>query len=663
MSLRPKDEDGLAETLLQNDRKFTRSFVRTFHKAWLSKYQRKGHKKEWLIDHVNKTLKNNFEKLFPRESSTQTEEEKPGRVSRASKNEAFAKHKRVYRSKNSIRNNALANKHALLARIPLVVYNDPTSFISDNRCMGFNLVESDVENYRKPVKRPIDRKKQAKKPKATFELSESDSDECSSEREYKAKTRQMSKREGMKKVSSDQFKKEFREYLRKIRGVEAYDFPNLGKLTLVEADSEEAEEARANESSSVARSRQDSVALALQRRKAALESLFQTKHSQRAARAQSRVQRHSGEGHGGLVQQKLQKKSAGLKKAVTKADSHAVAELKAEIVAILQNKKGRPRKSEESKKTQKRASDSKPPTKKAGVEAAPVRDKLEKIRESVSKRLYAEDQIEDSKAIPKKASANLLGKRQSLSPIPDLKQQTSARKVVVDATKTTAASNKKVSLIKAQLESPRFVKPLNKEPLEGQRLFLEDFTNGNQLQTKKKSVGEKVSLEESAYKLEQITAKKGDEGGLLIKESLSKLFDRLGNDIQLKASIDKGKLSIREKENIHNEIKKSGVLTEKSQKVIENIIKNSISKSVKKSEVKEPPISNDKLTSIMNLPEATVRFEELIKPQGQLVLPAAYKRLLTKFEKLDDVMNFMNMKQTPTYLGIVCKAFSSSFNE
>jgi hypothetical protein len=660
MSLRPKDEDDLAETLLHNQHKFTRTFVRNIHKAWLKKYQPHSSKREWLIDHINKTLKSNMSKYFPRQEHKEKDAHAPSHISEEAMAKPAQEHKRVYRSKNSIRKQQAVLKAAPLAKIPPVVYKNPAIFIGDSGCFGFNLVESDIENNQKPVKRPYNRQKPTKKALSQQIPSDSDDSECSSEREFKAKIIQMSKKESMRKVSTVQFKREFQEYMRKVRGDEDYDFPNLGKLTLVDPETEEPPESLPTAPVKVqkmkiedrvrGRRAKDSVTLSLSRQRQALDKLVSTKRSQREERAKLRGEKSDAEGP-------------------------AVKFIK-NLVSVLPKKRGRkPGLKKETSVPKKRG---RPP--KLPLESAPIanelvqkkrgpkpdggkphkKDRLEKIRESVSKRLYAEDQVEESKLPPKKSEAELLGKRKSVSPLPD-NRLTSARKVLVDATKTTMASTKKPSASKHLLHSPAYISTLKKEVTDGQKLFLEDLRDELKVQTRKKSLDDRQAPEESAYKLEQITVKKGEETTTHIKESLNKIFDRIGNDC--KRSVDKGKISLKEKDGLFADGKMNGVLTERSQNLIDNIIKRSIIKSTKKSEVKEAAVDQEKVNSILKLPEASVRYEEFLKPQGQLQLPHQYKRLLQKFEKLDDVINFMNMKQAPTYLKVVSKAYSTSLNE
>lgn len=659
MSLRPKDEDDLAENLLQRDRKLTRTFVRGFHKAWMKKYHPDEKKRDWLIDHVNKTLLNQRQKSSTREKLDEIVQLKSSKVSLKKKNGLIKKPKRVYRSKKSIKDNLQSHKVALLMKIPLEVYKNPASFIGDSGCLGFNLVESDKEDYRKPVKRPFNRKKTEKLLKKQVQISESDSDECSSEREFKAMNPHMSKKDSMMKVSSIQFQREFQDYLRKVRGEEAYDFPNLGKLTLIEPDDEQLKQLDQSASVSVLAKHREPVPVSLDRQRQALNALKAAKQSQRAMRAKIRVEKSDHEApEDSYLDKKKGKKQINSKKP-TKKKVNLLPKFVAEAVEPIKKPRGRPRKVIEVKMPSENPLEKKHRVEKRDEIKLKKKDKLEKIRQSVSKHQYVEDTIEKCKVQAKKNEGELLGKRQSVSPIPDPHQDTS-RKVLVDAIKTTAASNKKLERASHLANSPGFHHTLKKEGAENQRFFLEDLQQAQALQTRKKSLDDKINFEESAYKLQQVTIKKAEEGGLNIKESLNKIFDRLGNE---KASLEKGKISIREKENTPFDIKKKGYLTEKTQNVIQDVIKRSLIKSIKKSESKEATQGLEKLNSILKLPEASTRYEELLKPQGHLSLPHSYKNLLQKFEKLDDVVNFMNMKQTPTYLGVVTKAFTSSFNE
>jgi hypothetical protein len=659
MSLRPKDEDDLAENLLQTGRTFTRKFVRNIHKSWLHKYHPNQEKKDWLIDHINKTLKNNRGKSTNKEVYQEKDDVKQISLSRVSKHAGFAKPKRVYRSKKSIRDNLQSQKVALMWKVPMVVYKNPQSFIGDSGCLGFNLVESDIEDYRKPVKRPFNRKKVAEKKKKEVQVSDSDSDECSSEREYRALASQMTKKESMKKVTSLQFMREFQEYLRKVKGKEAYDFPNLGKLTLVDAEAVEAGERESSASGASDGRAKASVAASLERQRQALQALKAAKQSQRAQRHLKRADHSETEAPQSRAGSKRRGRKPLGKKIVKKTGLTARPKPVTQAVEIVKKPRGRPRKNIETKLTEEQANQSKKVWNKKEENVSPKKDKLEKIRESVSKRHYVEDNFEQSKVKPKKNEGELLGKRKSVSPLHDNRND-STRKVLVDANRTTAASNKKPGMGHSLLQSPGFMNTVKKEGLESQRLFLEDLPLAQNQQTRKKSLDERVNFEESAYKLQQVTVKKGEEGVVNIKESLSKIFDRIGNE---KGSLDKGKLSLKMKENLHNEIRRNGNLTDRSQNVIQDILKRSIIKSIKKSETKEALKDQERLNSILRLPEATTRFEEILKPHGGLTLPTSYQRLLQKFEQLDTILNFMNMKQTPTYLGVVSTAFNSSINQ
>lgn len=659
MSLRPKDEDDLAENLLLKDRKLTRTFVRGFHKAWMRKYHPEDQKREWLIDHVNKTLLSKHQKPYFRTKGDEKVQLKSSKVSLVNKNDVIKKPKRVYRSKKSIKDNLQSKKVALIKKIPLEVYKNPASFIGDSGCLGFNLIESDIEDYRKPVKRPYNRKKSVKLSKQQGPISESDSDECSSEREFKAMKPHMSKKDSMMKVSSIQFQREFQDYLRKIRGEEAYDFPNLGKLTLIEPDGDQLKQVDQSAAESVLGKLREPVPVSLDRQRQALNALKAAKHSQRAMRAKIRIEKSD---HEAVEETYIpQKKSKNLKllKVTKKNRGYLPQKTTAEAVEPTKKPRGRPRKIIDANLMPAKPIEKKKLVEKREENKLKKKDKYEKIRQSVSKQQYVEDTIEKNKDQGKRNEGELLGKRQSVSPIPDPHQQ-SQRKILVDATKTTAASNKKPGRLPHLTNSPGIHHTLKKEGNEHQRFFLEDLNQQQAIQTRKKSLDDRINFEESAYKLQQVTVKKTDEGGINIKESLNKIFDRLGNE---KASLEKGKLSIRDKENLTYDLKKKGYLTEKTQNIIQDVIKRSLMKSIKKSETKEAAQGIEKLNSILNLPEASTRYEELLKPQGHLSLPHSYKTLLQKFEKLDDVVNFMNMKQTPTYLGVVCKAFSSSFNE
>jgi hypothetical protein len=530
MDLRPKDQDGLAEVLLKDRRKFTRRFVRDYYKAWLEKYFPHQAKRDWLIDHVNRVLKDNFEKVFPKQVEpkehlkTDHENKLPSAV-------PAKKRGRKPKKKVEAKIVEAANKTSKY-HIPRIVYTNPRAFLGDGGCLGFNLIESDAECYREPVRLLHAVKKEVRR-----KAKRTDS-ECSSEREYKAMSSKYT--DSLKKVSAVQFRREFKEYQRQMKGIQPYNFSNLGMVTLGKGE----------------------------------ETVDQP-----------------------LVSQKERKPKD--KSKVTKKD---------------QNTK-----------------------------------KEKKVKKKVPLSSVKKSFKEDFPVVNKNTSSNIqaLGKRAPRSP--DSSEMDRPQKVVVEE-KTTANTNKKSVISKAATPAKRMVL---KEVCNN---FLEDIVPHSVAKQNKLGTHGKASPAESSYRLEHLQdknlEKKSQKASIKVKESLNKLFERVDTN----PSVDKGKLS-----RFGKKLDDNLELTEKSKTIIDKVLRKASFSSIKKSLVKEAPIEPS--NAILNLPETSVRFEEFLRPPTALPLPGNYSKLFKKFERLDDLMNFLNMKQTPSFISVITKAYTTSMNE
>ena len=66
----------------------------------------------------------------------------------------------------------------------------------------------------------------------------------------------------------------------------------------------------------------------------------------------------------------------------------------------------------------------------------------------------------------------------------------------------------------------------------------------------------------------------------------------------------------------------------------------------------------------MNKPAATVRYDSMIGSQSKsLSLPSKYQRLLWRFEKINEMLNFLNIKGTNSFFAVLQKAIQSSMHE
>lgn len=528
MSLRPKDEDALAESLLKHSRTFTRRFVRSFHKSWLVKYQPELDKKEWLIDHVNRNLKVNLEKYYPK--PVEKIEAKREDFSFEPRNPVLYT-RRPKKAKSVSRRKATVTKVCKVYPIPKLVYKKPTAFIGDGGCLGFNLIESNIEDCRKHVRKHQVSKRASQRPR------DRPDSECSSEREF---AEMVSKRaESLRKVSVLAFRKQYQDYQRQMNGEHPYYFPNLGMLTLGKQDGTEEEVA-------------------------------------------------------------------------------------APVVAPVKKLK--------KNKVQK-------------IKKEKVKKEIKVVKQTTAKKSFKEDFTSAPKR--KKVEETTLGKRALKSP--DTSDMQQPEKVIIEV-RTSATAKKEKTPMKAA--TPAKLSVLKDKPRE----YLEDAKDHSELKQALHMTTAKKSSAESTYRLEQVvgnhSGKKTYGKNCSVKESLNKIFDK----IDLKKSVDKGKLSIKDKHIIVD-----NMLSEKAQNVIETVIKKKAVGSVKKSLVKDT--THEIANSILNIPEPKVRFEEFLKPTSSMPLPFSYQRLLKKFEKLDDLMNFLNMKQAQTFASVVVKAYANSMNE
>jgi len=691
-SLRPKDTKGLADCLLQSNRTFTRRFVRDYHKAWLKKYHPNMQRKEFLIDCVNQRLKDKtvLQKLTDHQSVSSLSSQKSVSQPRSIPYHRLSRVNRVPK---------VPAGNFKVTHIPdKCIYG----FLGDGGCVGINLVESDMEDYRRIIARP---KASTDKYRRTSVAVSSDSEASMIKREEKRlKGSKLSKVESMKKVNSIQFNRDLKAYLKQVSGAEPYNFPNLGMIILKSTAKEPTHPCKSTRPipiPSKPKPKHGKHISTLKNTKEMINKITKRNivHNNKHTLVKNQLQKIKLNKINAKPVSLVKKQDVGRRTSTRLANlakvepirqipsekEHEIekkstrARSESRFIHIPRPPRGRPPSINKEKmaiykaqlntysRALKRLEIDNKSTAAASVRVKPFREKtitnqvkrrsaltvadidtgserpfttktreprkpskgLEKLKESLSKQVYAEDLV-NKKNIQ---AENNLGKRSLL-----LKEIQSEHQEQILPRKQLIVEQPVLSS-KAKIESVR------KRPLD------ETLHSKTKVGTEKRRDD---SPPESVYRLEPTDEK--PVATLPQPENLSKLFEKV--DRSVIKSIDKARANISSQISLKNSLRKD--LTERSQTLIQ-AIKN---KSVGRSQVKEKGvIPNDQVETILNKPAALTRFDTLLKEMQTLPLPSKYQRLLWKFEQLENILTFLCMKDAAPFLGVVKRAFSNSLYE
>jgi len=221
----PRNENKLAAKLIEVERKFTRKFIKSTHQAWLDKNRPGQMRKIFLIDVMNQLLTQGREKDLKTRPLEQD------------LSQPTAGHKRDPKPQTQLHRPVSKpgepdKKQQFESELEAIVRN-PWQFVSDGGCLGFNLIKSDEEGQRRPIKRPLNRKRVEKQqaPEARAPSSDRSSSLCS----YRSIERKK------QLPSSASFQRELKAYLKRIHGKTPFTFNNLGRVIITPGESHPAE--------------------------------------------------------------------------------------------------------------------------------------------------------------------------------------------------------------------------------------------------------------------------------------------------------------------------------------------------------------------------------------------------------------------------------------
>jgi hypothetical protein len=684
-----KNENKLAYALLEKKRTLTRRFVRMSHKRWMKKVKPSRPQSLFLIDEINKNLKRSLNRQISQLKKTQlkakvqTQPNQKMKVNRRAKSQTDSEDEEKMNSR----------------KLYKLIKND---------CLGFNLMAQgtpnktspwnclpEANNHPKPVAKVQKKESGGNRWVNAVNLSNLNRESSSEPEELKGVPSRLPKK-WQSKEERQKFDSEFDRYLKQVKGNDPYSLNNLGFVEVnFREDQNWREQQRRSyltplEAYKIEKAEKEELQKEKEqakREKEELKRIASIKTSQKNLKSQKPVKRASSNPADSKA---LNKKKATIKVADKKKEAvNKIAKKKVGAVkpapelritrklAKTNTESGRSVSARET--STKSFAIQKPQKNPVQISKAIIKDKgtkgtkvmakglkrkvetfkasncvqdkksLQKekneelnriIKGSIGKKVYEED-LEANKLL---TEGKLLNKRSVQQKEDEDEISGSPKKFLVGKDRQIGLSKSKSKMNEEKLVNLRTTE--KKASLLGIKEMMEStskkqFSN-RKLVSEKKFFEDEASGSNQSYRINESEDEKEKQPRMQDKENLiNRGPSRLatGKESNHKASIEK------------SEDRARGVFRDKN---MDNIPR-------KNSEVMRPG-STKKSTEkegVMYYVRSPIKTES----RNALGLPSGYFALLNKFQKLDDMVNFMISKHKPTYFLNLKSNFDSKFKE
>lgn len=638
-SEQPTNENKLAAKLIEVERKFTRKFIKSSHQEWLDKNKPGQLRKIFLIDVMNQLLSQGRSKdIRARLPKPEHSQPAPGHKRESSQ-------KKIKLHRIAPLTTKIDNKQLFNSELESIVQN-PWQFVSDGGCLGFNLIKSDEEGQRRPIKRPHNRKRVEKPllPKRKPSASARSSSYCSYQ-SIERKTLQ---------PSSKSFQRELKAYLKRINGKSPYAFNNLGRVIIgpgsIGRDTLPAEVQELSEGDTSARvdrrrgrprmqSKPNSSLVAQKLHKKQKPGLTAVQNS-RIPRLSVLEASDSSERSGKLTErpQPEQMPVQQTGPAAIRAPRGRPPFKNLEKLSAYRSQKAAFDRFKEEKQQQ---ASWEAEERQQGPKSRP--QSIDKLKKGIPKKNFKEDL--DCPALESARPLSMLQKRpRPASPAPDapgLDASSPLKQVCAQAatTENTARSQAKArSSLKAP--PPRacgFMTSDKKMPLAAE---------------------DAASVLGSEYRIAEASAAKQAPAAEEPREPLGVLFDKAAP--RFKASVDKALSKVDYRELALKS--RMGAAPDRAEARASAQKQKGESMASAKASAGKVCLA-EAADCLMDKPPALRRFEHLLQPAGWVPLPASYSQLLQKFENLDSILNFFAFKDSFASLQSLQRAFFNSLRQ
>jgi hypothetical protein len=688
-SKKVKNENKLAYALLEKKRTLTRRFVRASHIRWMKKVKQPRHKSLFLIDEINKNLKLVLNKQRMQFKKTQSKAR--AQTPTIPKMNATRRAKSQTESEDEEKMNS--RKLYKLIR---------------NECLGFNLMTQDgsrnTKNWKKSeTEQELPNALQKAQKTAlgnrgcvnAVNLSNLNRESSSEPEELKGVPSRLPKK-WQSKEDKLKFHTEFDRYLKQVKGSDPYSLNNLGcvEVQFLEDQKWQEHQQRSYLTPLEAYKLEKADKLAMQKEKEeekremqrlkrtgskkasafGLNSQQSLKHaSVSPARLNARFKKNATikvvEKKHEIANKTLKKKVSAVKPATELRITKKLAKTNTESDRSASVREKSTRSNQVAKQNKNQVEISKPINKektsklkrveakgsKRGSERVKTPDCLQDkkslqkekneelnriIKGSIGKKVYEED-LDPNKSL---AEAKLLNKRSVQQKEDADEVSDTPKKFLVSKDRTIGLSKSKSKVIEEKALNQRTTE--KKASLLGVKELMEStskkqFSN-RKLVSEKKFVEDEASVSNQSYRIKESENEKEKQPRMQDKENfinrgVSKLAN--GKESNHKASLDKSEDRNRvvfKDKNMENNPRKNSEIMRPG--------------STKKSMEKE---------GVMYYVRTPVKTET----RNALGLPSGYFSLLNKFQRLDDLVNFMISNQKPTYFLNLKSNFDAKFKE